>query len=50
MGGFRTEPSAGAPTLLLGYGQISEHAIPTAVRELAHAVRAAHADGPGNPP
>jgi GntR family transcriptional regulator/MocR family aminotransferase len=38
---FWTEPASGPPTLLLGYGQIPEHAIPTAVRELAQAVRAA---------
>jgi GntR family transcriptional regulator/MocR family aminotransferase len=36
-------PGTGPATLLLGYGQIPEHAIPTAVRELAHAVTAARA-------
>jgi GntR family transcriptional regulator / MocR family aminotransferase len=40
---FWTQPGAGPPTLLLGYGQIPEHAIPTAIRELAHAVRASRA-------
>jgi GntR family transcriptional regulator / MocR family aminotransferase len=40
---FWTQPGTGPPTLLLGYGQIPEHAIPTAVRELAHAVRATRA-------
>jgi GntR family transcriptional regulator/MocR family aminotransferase len=41
MGEFWAEPGSGPPTLLLGYGQIPEHAIPTAVGELAAAVRAA---------
>ena len=40
MGAFWAEPGAGPPTLLLGYGQIAEHAIPTAARELADAVHA----------
>jgi GntR family transcriptional regulator/MocR family aminotransferase len=43
MGDFWARPSSGPPTLLLGYGQIPEHAIPTAARELARAVRAARA-------
>jgi GntR family transcriptional regulator/MocR family aminotransferase len=41
MDGFRAEPGSGPPTLLLGYGQIPEHAVATAVVELAEAVRAA---------
>jgi len=41
MGPFRARPGSGPPTLLLGYGQIPEHAIATAARELAVAVRAA---------
>ena len=41
MGEFRIEPGSGPPTLLVGYGQLPEPAIPTAVRELADAVRAA---------
>jgi hypothetical protein len=36
----------GPPTLLLGYGQIAEHAIPTAARELADAVHASRAATP----
>jgi GntR family transcriptional regulator/MocR family aminotransferase len=32
-----------APTLLLGYGQIPEHAIPTAIQELTEAIHAAAA-------
>ena len=43
MGDFWAQPGSGPPTLLLGYGQIPEHAIPTAAQELAHAVRAARA-------
>src|SRR6266542_2260260 len=37
---FWGQPGSGPPTLLLGYAQISEHAIPAAVRELAEAARA----------
>ena len=37
---FWAEPGSGPPTLLVGYGQIAEHAIPTAIHELAEAVRA----------
>jgi GntR family transcriptional regulator/MocR family aminotransferase len=44
-GEFWAEPGSGPPTLLLGYGQIPEHAIPTAVGELARAVRAASSPG-----
>lgn len=40
MGPFWSAAATGPPTLLLGYGQIAEHAIPTAVRELAAAVHA----------
>ena len=40
---FWAQPGGGPPTLLLGYAQVSEHAIPTAVRELAEATRAARA-------
>jgi hypothetical protein len=43
---FWFQPGSGPPTLLLGYAQVSEHAIPTAVRELAQATRAAHAGRP----
>jgi GntR family transcriptional regulator/MocR family aminotransferase len=42
MGEFWIEPSSGPPTLLVGYGQLPEPAIPAAVGELARAVRAAH--------
>jgi GntR family transcriptional regulator/MocR family aminotransferase len=35
---FWIEPGSGPPTLLLGYGQIPEHAIATAVDELARAI------------
>jgi GntR family transcriptional regulator/MocR family aminotransferase len=45
MGGFWAEPAPGPPTLLLGYGQIPEHAVTTAVVELAEAVRAAASPG-----
>jgi GntR family transcriptional regulator/MocR family aminotransferase len=45
MGEFWAEPGSGPPTLLLGYGQIPEHAITTAVGELAEAVRAAYSPG-----
>lgn len=38
---FWAEPGSGPPTLLVGYGQIAEHAVPTAIHELAEAVRAA---------
>jgi GntR family transcriptional regulator/MocR family aminotransferase len=38
---FWVAPGSGPPTLLLGYTQIPEHAIPEAVRVLAAAVRAA---------
>ena len=38
---FWSKPGSGAPTLLLGYAQLPEPAIPTAVRELAEVVRAA---------
>jgi hypothetical protein len=38
---FWIEPHDGAPTLLLGYAQISEPAIPASVREVADVVRAA---------
>jgi len=41
MGEFWAEPGSGPPTLLLGYGQIPEHAVTAAVGELAEAVRAA---------
>jgi GntR family transcriptional regulator / MocR family aminotransferase len=41
MGEFWVQPGGGPPTLLLGYAQISEHAILAGVRELAGAVRAA---------
>jgi hypothetical protein len=37
---FCFEPESGRPTLLLGYAQIPEAAIPTAVAELAEAVHA----------
>jgi GntR family transcriptional regulator/MocR family aminotransferase len=37
---FWVAPGSGPPTLLLGYTQIPEHAIPDAVRALAAAVRA----------
>jgi GntR family transcriptional regulator / MocR family aminotransferase len=40
---FWAQPGGGPPTLLLGYAQVAEHAIPTAVRELAEATRAARA-------
>jgi hypothetical protein len=35
---FGIEPDSGRPTLLLGYAQIPEPAIPKAVAELAEAV------------
>ncbi len=38
---FWIEPHDGAPTLLLGYAQISEPAIPASVREVADVVRTA---------
>jgi GntR family transcriptional regulator / MocR family aminotransferase len=38
---FWIEPTSGSPTLLLGYTQIPEPTIPTGVRELPEAVRAA---------
>jgi GntR family transcriptional regulator/MocR family aminotransferase len=41
MGGFWAEPGSGPPTLLLGYGQIPDHAVTTAGVQLAEAVRAA---------
>jgi GntR family transcriptional regulator / MocR family aminotransferase len=37
---FWIEPQSGRPTLLLGYAQIPEPAIPTAVAELAEAIHA----------
>jgi GntR family transcriptional regulator / MocR family aminotransferase len=39
---FWVQPGSGPPTLLLGYAQIPQHAIPIGIRELAEAVRAAH--------
>jgi GntR family transcriptional regulator / MocR family aminotransferase len=39
-GEFWIEPGSGPPTLLVGYGQVPEPVIPTAVTELAQAVRA----------
>jgi GntR family transcriptional regulator / MocR family aminotransferase len=50
MGEFRIEPSSGPPTLLVGYGQLPEPAIPTAVGELANAVRAARQATPASRP
>ena len=44
MGEFWIEPGGGPPTLLLGYAQLPEPAIPAAVRELAEAVRGSRAD------
>jgi GntR family transcriptional regulator/MocR family aminotransferase len=41
MGDFWIEPGSGPPTLLVGYGQLPEPAIPPAVGALAQAVRAA---------
>jgi GntR family transcriptional regulator / MocR family aminotransferase len=41
MGEFWIEPGSGPPTLLVGYGQLPEPAIPLAVGELAKAVRMA---------
>jgi GntR family transcriptional regulator / MocR family aminotransferase len=41
MGEFWIEPGSGPPTLLVGYGQLPEPAIRTAVAELGHAVRPA---------
>jgi GntR family transcriptional regulator / MocR family aminotransferase len=38
---FWAQPGGGPPTLLLGYARIPQHAIPTAVAELAEAARAA---------
>jgi GntR family transcriptional regulator/MocR family aminotransferase len=38
---FWIQPGGGPPTLLLGYAQIAEHAIPAGVRELAEVARAA---------
>ena len=55
---FWIEPGTRAPTLLVGYGQVPEPAINTAVSELAEAVRAAaagehgsvdHKSGSGSP-
>jgi GntR family transcriptional regulator/MocR family aminotransferase len=37
---YRTERDPGVPTLMLGYGQVSEPAIRAGVRELAEAIRA----------
>jgi len=42
---FWFETGSGPPTLLLGYAQIAEPAIPAAVRELTNAVRAAATRG-----
>ena len=41
MSDFWFEPGSGPPTLLLGYAQIAEPAIPAAVHELTDAVRVA---------
>lgn len=46
MGSFWAAPGSGPPTLLLGYGQIAEHAIAPAVRALADAVHASRAPTP----
>jgi GntR family transcriptional regulator/MocR family aminotransferase len=46
MGSFWTAPGSGPPTLLLGYGQIAEHAIAPAVRALTDAVHASRAPAP----
>jgi GntR family transcriptional regulator/MocR family aminotransferase len=43
---FWIEPGSGPPTLLVGYGQVPEPAIKTAVSELAEAVRAARQTTP----
>jgi GntR family transcriptional regulator / MocR family aminotransferase len=43
---FWIEPGTRAPTLLVGYGQVPEAAINTAVSELAEAVRAARQTTP----
>jgi GntR family transcriptional regulator/MocR family aminotransferase len=43
---FWIAPGSGPPTLLLGYAQIPEHAIPEAVRSLAAAVRSTHGPAP----
>jgi GntR family transcriptional regulator/MocR family aminotransferase len=43
MRGFWARPGSGPPTLLLGYGQVPEHAVPAAIRALAEAVHAARA-------
>jgi hypothetical protein len=46
MGDFWVQPGCGPPTLLLGYAQVSEHAIPAGVRELAEAARAGQPSRP----
>ena len=40
---FRVVPGPAVPTLLVGYAQVADHAVPEAVRELARAVHAARA-------
>jgi GntR family transcriptional regulator/MocR family aminotransferase len=47
MGDFWVQPGCGPPTLLLGYAQVSEHAIAAGVRELAEAARAGQPSRPG---
>jgi GntR family transcriptional regulator/MocR family aminotransferase len=46
MDSYRIAPRERPPTLLLGYGQISEPAIPAGIAELSAAVRAARARRP----
>jgi GntR family transcriptional regulator/MocR family aminotransferase len=46
MGEFWIEPGSGPPTLLIGYGQISEPVIRRAVRELADVVHTARPASP----
>ena len=46
MGEFWVQPGCGPPTLLLGYAQVAEHAIPAGVRELAEAARSGQRSRP----
>ncbi|MGI8451816.1 MAG: hypothetical protein ACR2MP_32435 [Streptosporangiaceae bacterium] len=47
MNDYRPGARSRPPTLLLGYGQMTEHAIRAGVRELAIAARAARTRAPG---
>ena len=50
MSDYRLGVGAGPPTILLGYAQIPESAIPAGVREVAEAVAASRLTAPGGDP